>query len=396
MLDPLQVTAATPRQREIISLARTLAGQFAPRAARHDREASFPFENIAEIKAAGYQALSVPARFGGGGATLFETVLAQEQLARGDGPTALVIDMPLHIIGGIAESGAWPEPAFERVCRAIAQEGAIINSAASEREMGSPSRGALFATTARREGAGWRLSGRKIYTSGAPALTHALVGATLDEGGGPAGTTGVFLVRTDLPGVSVEPTWEASGMRAARNDDLVLDDVALDEGDLLLRRDPAAGDATGGSGSAWFQLTIGALYLGIGQAARDAAVAFARERRPTALGGKAISELESIRRQLGQIESALLGARSLLYHVAQAWDAAPAERPALKPAVALAKATAAANAVAAVDGAMLVVGGSSLQADLPLERLSRDVRAGLFHPPTMDGALIGLGAALAG
>ena len=380
----------TDRQRELVTQARELAARFAPRAAEHDRAATFPFENLADVRAAGYQALTVPARYGGGGASLFEAVLCQEQLAQGDGPTALVLDMPLHIIGGIAESNAWPEAAFERVCQAIVRDGALINSAASEREMGSPSRGGLFATVAQPDGDGWRLSGRKIYTSGAPALTHALVGATLIG----SETTGVFLVPLDAPGVTVEPTWNGSGMRAARNDDLVLHTVQVGPADLLVRREPNAADATRGSAGAWFQLTIGGLYLGIAQAARDAAVAYARERRPTALAGKSISELETIRRQFGGLEASLLQARSLLYHTARLWDSQPAERPQLKALVALAKATAATNAVAAVDQAMLIVGGQALTPDLPLERLSRDVRAGLFHPPTLDAALIGLGTAL--
>ena len=389
MIDPLHLIL-TEQQRELVALARNLAHQFAPRSAEHDRTATFPHANVTDLRAVQYQALTVPTRFGGRGATLFETVLCQEQLAQGDGPTALVLDMPLHIIGGIAESSAWPEAAFERVCRAIVEDGALINSAASEREMGSPSRGGLFATVAQPVAGGWSLAGRKIYTSGAPALTHALVGATLAD----SETTGVFLVRMDSAGVSVEPTWNGSGMRAARNDDLVLHNVVVSDADLLVRREPNAPDATRGSGGAWFQLTIGALYLGIAQAARDAAVAYARERRPTALDGKSISELEAIRRQFGTLESLLLSARSLLYHTANLWDSQPAERANLKSLVALAKATAATNAVAAVDQSLLIVGGASLTPDLPLERLSRDVRAGLFHPPTLDAALLGLGAAV--
>ncbi|MBA3469888.1 MAG: acyl-CoA/acyl-ACP dehydrogenase [Herpetosiphonaceae bacterium] len=389
MIDILHLNLSE-RQRGLVAVARDLASRFAPRAAEHDRSATFPFANLVDLRAAGYQALTVPASYGGRGATLFETVLCQEQLAQGDGPTALVLAMPLHLIGGIAESSAWPGPAFERLCREIVDRGALINSAASEREMGSPSRGGLFATVAQEVEGGWRISGRKIYTSGAPALTHALVGATL------AGTsaTGVFLVPMDAPGVSVDPTWNGSGMRAARNDDLVLANVLVDAADLLVRREPGAPDATGGSAGAWFQLTIGALYLGIAQAARTAALDYARDRRPTALDGQAISTLEPIRRQFGTLEATLLSARALLYQVAQTWDSHPAERASLKALVGLAKATAATSAVAAVDQAMLIVGGAALTSDLALERLSRDVRAGLFHPPTLDAALIGLGTVL--
>ena len=77
--------------------------------------------------------------------------------------------MPLHILGGLAATRAWPEAAFARVCRLVAA-GALINSVASEREMGSPSRGGAFATLASQQTAGsWRLSGRKIFATGAPA-----------------------------------------------------------------------------------------------------------------------------------------------------------------------------------------------------------------------------------
>ena len=391
-MDPLHLDL-TNHQRELLQMARDLSQEFAPYAAEHDRAATFPFAQLTAIRAVKYQALSVPTRYGGHGATLFETIVCQEQLAQGHAALALVLDMPLHLIGGIAESGAWNDVAFERVCRAIVDDGALINSAASEREMGSPSRGGLFATVAKPVDRGWLLNGRKIYTSGAPALTHVLISATLADDTEPQ-STGVFLVDMSSAGVQVEPTWNGAGMRSARNDDIVLHDVFVPNADLLLRRDPQAGDATKGSGSAWFHLTIGGLYLGIAQAAHDAAIQFARERRPTALGGKSISELESIRRQIGQMHSMILTARTLLYHVARTWSEHPEARSEIKPLIALAKATATTNAVNAVDQAMLIVGGSSLGADLPLERMMRDVRAGLFHPPTLDAALLGIGADL--
>ena len=379
---------------DLVDTAQQLAQMWRTRAAEHDAEASFPFSNITEAREAGLLALAVPQEHGGLGASLLETVVVLEHLAQGDGPTALVLAMQQHILGGVAESGAWPTAAFERVCRAVVEQGALLNSAASEREMGSPSRGGTFATVAHKTEQGWSISGRKIFTTGAPALTHVLVSAALDEGDGPQLTNGVFLVETAQAGVQVEPTWNGTAMRAARNDDLIFEDVQVAEADLLLRREPGAADATKGSGSTWFQLTMAGVYLGVAQAACDAAIAYACERRPTALAGRSISELESIQRRLGQNEAELAQARALVYHVAQAWQAAPEARTQIKPYVGLAKAQATENAVRAVDGALLVAGGSSLQPELPLARLMRDVRAGLFHPPTLDAALVGLGKAL--
>src|SRR5947209_3108876 len=81
----------TPRQREIWELAGRLADTFAERAQTFDRENRFPFENYEELRESGYLRLTVPEELGGLGASLYETVLAQERLAQGDGSTALAV-----------------------------------------------------------------------------------------------------------------------------------------------------------------------------------------------------------------------------------------------------------------------------------------------------------------
>ncbi|KPL91907.1 acyl-CoA dehydrogenase family protein [Herpetosiphon geysericola] len=378
----------TERQQAFVALGREMAALVKPTAAQHDQAASFPFQHLPAFFAARYQALSIPTEFGGLGASLFEAILAQEQLAYGDGSIALVMAMPIHVLGGIIEGRAWQPSQIERLSRLVVEQPILLNSAASEREMGSPARGGLFATTAQPVAGGWLLNGRKIYTTGAPALTHALISATIVD----TSDTAIFLVDLTQAGVTIEPTWHGTAMRAARNDDIVLEDVVVAEQNLLQRRQAGLVDPSRSNAGAWFQLTMAAVYLGIAQAARDVASNYARERRPTALAGKAISELESIQRQLGKVEQLLLSARSLLYQTAQIWQQAPAERGKLRALIATTKATAIEHAVAAVEQAMIVVGGASLSPDLALERYARDVRAGLFHPPTLDAALVGLGS----
>ncbi|MBM7845498.1 acyl-CoA dehydrogenase family protein [Herpetosiphon giganteus] len=378
----------TERQQAFVALGREMAALVKPSAAKHDQAASFPFEHLPAFFAAKYQALSIPTEFGGLGASLFEAILAQEQLAYGDGSIALVLAMPIHVLGGIIEGRAWQPSQIERLSRLVVEQSVLLNSAASEREMGSPARGGLFATTAQPVAGGWLLNGRKIYTTGAPALTHALISATIVD----TSDTAIFLVDLKQTGVTIEPTWHGTAMRAARNDDIVLEGVVVAEENLLQRRQAGVIDPSRSNAGAWFQLNMAAVYLGIAQAARDVACNYARERRPTALAGKAISELESIQRQLGKVEQLLLSARSLLYQTAQIWEQAPAERGNLRALIATTKATAIEHAVAAVEQTMIVVGGASLSPDLALERYARDVRAGLFHPPTLDAALVGLGS----
>lgn len=175
----------TERQAEFMNLADELAGRAAARAAVHDRENTFPFATFRDLHESGYLALTVPQEFGGCGANALEVALAQERLARGDGAVALAATMHLGHIGILAQTRPWPPAQFEKLCREIVTEGALINAAASEPDLGSPSRGGLPNTTATRTATGWRLNGRKSWTSLAPALRYFTVMAAAQEEGQP-------------------------------------------------------------------------------------------------------------------------------------------------------------------------------------------------------------------
>jgi alkylation response protein AidB-like acyl-CoA dehydrogenase len=383
------MSTLTPRQHQIIALADDLAARFATRAAAHDVAGSFPHENYADIHESGYLRLILPAEYGGEGASLFEMVLAQEHLARGDGATAMAVDMTIHLIGRLAEARSWPEPIFAQVCREIAADGALINAAASEPELGSPSRGGMPATSATPCGDGWRVSGHKLFVSMAPALRFFVVSVALPPGPGlPEGGTGNAIIRAGSPGLRLEDTWgDALSLRASGSHDLWLEDVALPDAWLVERKPAGAAPLLKTSSpAAWFGLTMSAIYLGIGQAACDAACAYARERTPTALG-RPIATLPAIHRRVGEMQVQLSAARALLHQTARAWDAAPAERDSLAAPVAAAKYLCTNAAVFASDQALRVAGGFGLTRQLPLERYFRDARAGLTHPPSDDAAL---------
>src|SRR5579859_5799960 len=106
----------TERQRGLMRLTATLADRFAERAAEHDRDNSFPFENVRDMHEAGYLALTVPEEYGGLGANVLEFVLCQQRLAQGDGATALAVGMHLANVGRLAETKEWPEDRFSRLC----------------------------------------------------------------------------------------------------------------------------------------------------------------------------------------------------------------------------------------------------------------------------------------
>lgn len=379
----------TERQAEFMNLADDLAVRAAANATVHDRENTFPFDTFRDLHTSGYLALTVPREWGGCEADVLEVALAQERLARGDGSVALAATMHIGHVGMLAQTRAWPPALFERLCREIVTEGALINAAASEPDLGSPSRGGLPSTTATRTATGWRLNGRKSWASLAPALRYFTVMAAVHEEGQPPRRAN-FLVPAGTPGLQIEETWDNLGMRATASHDVVLTDLELPEEALLSE----TGARIPTDPRVW-GLVTGAVYTGIAAAARDFAVNYARERQPSGLPGP-IAELQTIQHRVAEIELLLLQSRSVLYSTAESWLAHPDQHDRLAWQLAAAKYLATNNAIKVTDLALRVVGSAGLSRTTPLERYFRDVRAGLGNPPMDDVALTAIGRAALG
>nr|WP_270879988.1 acyl-CoA dehydrogenase family protein [Paenibacillus aestuarii] len=372
----------TEEQRARAGQVEELAARFAKRAERHDREGSFPFDNFADLREAGYLKLMVPRAFGGEELSLYDLVMLQERLAYGDGSTALAVGWHMGQMLHLRTTRKWPQPIFEQLCHAVVRDGAMINTFASEAASGSPSRGGRPETTAVRVEGGWQLTGRKTFSTLSPILDRFVVTAYIPE----EEAAGDFLVqRTDQ--VTVVETWDTLGMRATGSHDVVLNQAFVSEDRRLIGK----GTEDGGG---WL-LHIPACYLGVASAARDFALSFARTYKPNQLA-EPIATLPSVQHTIGEMEVELRTARSLLYAVAERWDREPDSRTSLKPDLGLAKYVATNNAIKVVDLAMRIVGGTSLSRQLPLERYYRDVRAGLHNPPMDNTVLQNLAAAALG
>lgn len=374
----------TDRQAEFIELGDRMAAIAASQADDHDRNNTFPHDTFDALRESGYLKLTVPKDFGGRGANALELMLAQEHLARGSGAVALGATMHLGIVGGLADSRAWPPELLERFFGEVVHDGALINSAASEPDLGSPSRGGAFQTTAVRDGDDWRINGRKTWTTLSPGLSYAQVQLTVEEADGET-RRGIFLVPMTTPGVRVEDTWDNASMRASGSNDVVFENVIVPDAYRL----PSPSGPPTMQSSSW-SLIGSAVYLGIAQAARDFAVQFARERVPTGLG-KPIAELETVQHRVARMEILLLQARSVLYSTAEVWQNEPHLREAIGWQFAAAKYTVTNHAIEITDQALRVVGSAGLQKKYPLERYFRDARAGLGNPPMDDVALTSIG-----
>lgn len=381
---------ATTQQIETMRLAGSLATILAERVAENDIASVFPTVNFADLHAAGYLRLALPRAYGGEAADVFEMVLAQEILGRADASTALVCGMNLSLLGRVIDNKAWPEPILREICEALASTGGTINNCVTEPDLGSISRGGLPSMTAEPVPGGWRLSGRKIFVTGAPVLRYLATATVLPPSNmSPSGELAQALVESGAPGLSIVDTWSgALGLRGCGNYDVVYDSVFVPD-HMVVERLPIGQHRRPQGGSAW-ALPLAAIALGIGQAACDTACHYANNRVPSALG-QPIATQPHIQSWIGQMDVKLRAARAVLHDTARAWVAGRLTGSAIIPAVAAAKYLCTSVACEVTEIALRVAGGFSMTRSLPLERYFRDARGGLFQPPQDDLALMMIG-----
>jgi alkylation response protein AidB-like acyl-CoA dehydrogenase len=366
-----------------------LAAELAPLGAVHDRDASFPFDALARLHEAGLLGLTVSRANGGAEAPLIRCITIVEAIAQACPATALVFAMQLIQQRTVARSPNWPAALRDQVGRDAVENGALINALRVEPGLGSPSRGGLPETTARRVPGGWALSGRKIYSTGSPGLTWGMVWARTDED---APRVGMVLVPMRSPGVTIEETWDHLGLRASGSHDVVFDGVFVPDENLADMRLPNAWGHPEAEHTVWNNMLIAALYTGVAMAARDWTAEFLRNRVPTNLGAS-LATLPRMQEAMGKIEALLATNRRLVASAAADYEAG---RPPSIIECNLIKVNAAENAIAAVQDCVVLTSNHGLSRANPLERHLRDVLCARIHTPQPDVAHAAAGRAVLG
>ena len=359
-----------------------LTADFAATAAAYDRDARFPVENVERLRQEGLLALTAPRALGGGGADLATALRVVRAVAKGEAATALVLVMQ-YLFHRAVGSGrpAWTEALGREIVNAALTEGALINALRVEPDLGTPARGGLPSTVAKRTAEGWALSGRKIYATGAPGLTFMLVFARTDEA---QPRVGSFLVRRDAPGQRIEETWDHLGLRASASHDVIFDETPTPFDHAIDLQPPGAPPPVDPEFATWSAVLTAGLYDAVAEAARDWFVDFALSRTPANLGA-ALSTLPRFQDAVGRIDGLLLSNRALLAEAAAGGVALPQ--------TGLLKHLVTENAIAAVDIAVAQSGNPGLVRSSPLERHHRDVLCGRIHTPQADVALVNAGRA---
>lgn len=360
------------QEHDLIGKATALAAGFRERAQAADKAGALPPGDIEDLRTSGYLAGVVPQQFGGLGASLRACVAGQLELAKGSASTGLVIAMTVHIIGHEREVRVWQPWLHELLMQEVAA-GKLLNSAASEPRLGSPSRGGLPDSYAAADGDELVIHGHKNWVTGGEHLSHLIVRVRLGDE-----AVNVY-IPNHSPGVRWQKTWgDGLSLRASDSHDVYFEGVRVPARHQVAQQKSAP--------TVWFPLLMAANYLGPALEARDQVIRYALERVPTALG-KPIASLPVIQRQLGEIDIALQAAREFLLHSAALCEDASSDRERSVAQAAAAKHLAVETALTVTDKAMRIAGAASVGTELPLERFFRDVRGGLMHPPSGDTAL---------
>ncbi|MEH3157440.1 MAG: acyl-CoA/acyl-ACP dehydrogenase [Sphingomonas taxi] len=365
-----------------------ITARLAETAEAYDRSGEFPRANFDLLAEEGLIGLTVSPQFGGRGAGYGEALRVLGAVAKGEPSTALILFMTYAQHAAPTRAQSWPAHIYERLAREAVAGGGLIGGLRVEPELGTPVRGGLPKTIARRTVDGWAISGNKIYSTGSTGLTWFSVWAKTDE---PEPRVGNFLVASDAPGIHIEPVWDHLGMRATVSHEVVFTDTPtpLDHAVDVRRPEDWAPKPGENAHGLWNALAISTIYDGVARAARDWLRDYLKDRVPTNLGA-ALATLPRVQEKFGEIETLLQVNRTLIETAAARADAG--DVPGAVEANNI-KYVATANAIRAVQIGLELTGNPGLTRKNPLERHYRDVLCSRIHSPQEDTILVAAGRA---
>lgn len=355
------------------------------RAAGYDRDNAFCQEDLDELAAAGYLKLFVPTHDGGLGLGLAAAVQCQRRLAKAGPATALAVNMHLVWTGVAHVLAARGDTSLDFVLAEAAQ-GEIFAFGLSE--AGNDS--VLFdsTTTAVADSAGgYTFTGTKIFTSLAPAWTRLGIFGKDPMGRDDEGELVHGFLHRDSPNFRILDDWDTLGMRASQSRSTVLEGAYV-PADRIFRKLPTGPnpDPLVFAIFACFETLISAVYTGMGERALQLGVEAVQRRTSARNGGRSLAQDPDVRRKVAQAAMAMDALYPQLQTVAADVDTLADHGAQWFPRLVGLKVNATETARRVVDCAIRVSGGASYSTGAELERLYRDVLAGMFHPSSDDSA----------
>jgi alkylation response protein AidB-like acyl-CoA dehydrogenase len=384
----------TESGKRFVALAEQHAADFTTRTAAHDRDGSFPVENIAAMQQSGVMAACVPEELGGLGVrSLHDYTLGMSRLGRGDGSTAIAANM--HIFRPWRMTRLW---------EAAKAAGDLAHAAGLERRLRRIGSGQLLMCAcvseagtdilhpqlqATKTDGGWLLNGQKIFATMSPAAQLLDVSFRFRDAQG-VDRLAMASVPHDSPGLEIKYNWDALGMRGSGSHDVLFTDCFVPDAALLDLGVWGEWSEPYLTGNMTIAMGLAGVFLGIAETARDLIVEAVKTRRKGP-SGRMLAERPAIQQLVAEIEIDLAASRAILGRTAMMADAFFSQHPvegvpldqlhALMKDFQCAKWFVNRKAIDIVDRALTASGGAGYLSKHPLSRLYRDVRAGPFMQP---------------
>ncbi|WLQ06126.1 acyl-CoA dehydrogenase family protein [Arthrobacter oryzae] len=355
------------------------------RASGYDRENAFFTEDLEELAAAGYLKIFVPAADGGLGLGLAAAAQLQRKLATAAPATALAINMHLVWTGVAHVLAARGDSSLDFVLREAAQ-GEIFAFGNSEAGNDSVLFDSQTVATPHADGS-YTFTGRKIFTSLSPAWTRlGIFGKDGSARGGEGELVHGFLGR-DASGYEILDDWDTLGMRASQSNTTVLHGAVV-PADRIFRKLPVGpnADPLVFAIFACFETLLAAVYTGIGERALVLGVEAVKRRTSLKNEGRSYAQDPDIRWKVAEAAMAMDALYPQLAELSRDVDEVVDHGGQWFPRLVGLKTRATETARTVVDLAIRVSGGSSYFRGAELERLYRDVLAGMFHPSDDESA----------
>ena len=345
-----------------VARVRDLLPILAERAERFDETDSFVAENYTLLKEAGLVEAGVPAELGGGGADVAQLAEMLRVMAHACGSTALAFSMHTHQVA--IPAWRWRHQkvaAVEPLLKRVASERLILLSSGGSDWIGGSGK-------AVRVDGGYRVTARKVFTSGAEAGDVLMTGAVYEDEYGVRSVIH-FGAPMKAPEVKIVKTWRTLGMRGTGSQDVLLEDLFIPDSGIAFAR-------KAGEWHPVFQIIatiafplIYAAYLGVAESARDIAVDLAKRKEPTPYS------LELAGRMDTSLRAAQLAHRWMLEIVERNAPSAESINE-----VMIGRSLVAEHAIRTVELALELSGGAGFYRRNGLERRFRDIQGARFHP----------------
>jgi alkylation response protein AidB-like acyl-CoA dehydrogenase len=363
----------TQQDQGFVERAAAVGPELAKHAEQHDREGTFVEEALSTLRDAGLMALGVPKELGGGGGTIRDAAMVQRELARHCASAALATSMHQHVVAFNAWRFRREMPGAEATLRRVAEEGIVLVSTGGADQTHPKGE-------ATKVDGGYKVSGRKIFCSQSPAGTVMSTMFAYDDP-----EQGRRVLNMSVPisaeGVTVLDDWDTMGMRGTGSNSIVIDDVFVPDERVVANRPHGVLDPP-------FQVILShalpiicGVYLGVAEAAFDAAREAAAPKAEDAI----------VQRQVGLMTHRLrVASWALDGALAEIGDDPTPSMENVAAAMA-AKREVSLGGIEVCDLAMELAGGAAFYRGSVIERCYRDIRAIKFHPLNPEAALLHAG-----